>query len=251
MSRIIHKGLYLNSLILLCIGLFGWSAPLSTLEIEKTIKQGERETASIRETEIVRVIDGDTLEGPKQLKIRLIGVDTPEKNHPSKPIQFLAQEATNFTKKMIEGKKVLLELGDEETDKYGRTLAYVYRIEDGKMLNAELIKEGLAYAYTKFPFRRKSEFLQCEEEAKKTEKGLWKNGGLDEFIWLQAQNRLPFEVWEMTNESWGIRTQGYFKLRIPNHDIENELANVRLWVNELGPADLAEKFIKKGWVKEK
>ena len=123
-----------------------------------------------------RVVDGDTIvveiEG-KLEKIRLIGVDTPETVHPSKPVQYFGKEASNFTKKMVEGKKVRLEYDWQKRDKYGRLLAYVY-LEDGTFLNAEIIKQGYGFAYTKYPFKYLEEFRQYEREARSNSKGLWK-----------------------------------------------------------------------------
>lgn len=120
----------------------------------------------------MKVIDGDTIELSNGEKIRLIGVDTPETKHPTKPVQYFGKEATAFTKKMAEGKQVKLEYDWQRTDKYGRTLAYVYLL-DGTFLNAEIIKQGYGFAYTKFPFKYLEEFRQYEREAREQKRGLW------------------------------------------------------------------------------
>jgi len=125
----------------------------------------------------VRVVDGDTLvvdiDG-KQEKVRLIGVDTPETVHPSKPVEYFGKEASAFTKKLAAGKRVRLEYDQQRRDKYGRLLAYVY-LEDGAFLNAELIKQGYGFAYTRFPFRYMEEFRHYERDARGSHRGLWKN----------------------------------------------------------------------------
>jgi len=125
----------------------------------------------------VRVIDGDTLvvdiDG-KQEKVRLIGVDTPETVHPSKPVEYFGKEASAFTKKLAAGQGVRLEYDQQKRDRYGRLLAYVY-LEDGTFLNAELIKQGYGFAYTRFPFRYMEEFRRYEKEARESRRGLWKN----------------------------------------------------------------------------
>jgi len=122
-----------------------------------------------------RVVDGDTIvvdiEG-KQEKVRLIGVDTPETVHPSKPVEYFGKEASEFTKHMVEGKKVRLEYDWQKRDKYGRLLAYVY-LEDETFLNAEIIKQGYGFAYTKYPFKYLEDFRQYEKEARENRKGLW------------------------------------------------------------------------------
>ena len=122
-----------------------------------------------------RVIDGDTIivniDG-KEERVRLIGVDTPETVHPSKPVEYFGKEASEFTKRMVEGKRVRLEFDWQRRDKYGRLLAYIY-LEDGTFLNAEIIKQGYGFAYTRFPFKYLEEFRQYEREARENGRGLW------------------------------------------------------------------------------
>jgi len=120
----------------------------------------------------IRVVDGDTIVLDGNEKVRLIGVDTPETKDPRKPVQYFGQEAYEFTKGLVEGKRVKLEYDQNRIDKYGRTLAYVY-LEDGTFLNAEIIKQGYGFAYTKYPFKYLEEFRQYEKEARGNERGLW------------------------------------------------------------------------------
>jgi micrococcal nuclease len=121
---------------------------------------------------VARVIDGDTLELASGVKLRLIGVDTPETVHPQKPVEAFGKEASGFTRHMVEGKRVRLEYDWQRTDKYRRTLAYVY-LEDGTFLNAELIRQGYGHAYTRFPFKHLDDFRALEREARQQKRGLW------------------------------------------------------------------------------
>ncbi|MFW5757614.1 MAG: thermonuclease family protein [Bacteroidota bacterium] len=126
---------------------------------------------------VKRVVDGDTFwveDGTeKGMKVRLIGVDTPETVHPQKPVEFYGKEASDFVKKMLEGKKVKLEYDVQEKDRYGRTLAYVY-LEDGTFLNAELVRQGYAQVMTIPPNVKFSElFLDLQKKAREGELGLW------------------------------------------------------------------------------
>ncbi|MFQ5840903.1 MAG: thermonuclease family protein [Thermodesulfobacteriota bacterium] len=123
---------------------------------------------------VTRVIDGDTLLLSNGERVRLIGVDTPELHHPLKPVQYFAKEASEFTRKMVKGKGVRLEYDWQNRDRYGRLLAYVY-LEDGTFLNAEIIKQGYGFAYTKYPFRYTEEFRKYEREARENGRGLWKH----------------------------------------------------------------------------
>jgi len=84
---------------------------------------------------VKRVIDGDTILLTNGERVLLIGVDTPETVHPNKPVEYFGKEASAFTKKMVEGKKVKLEFDWDRRDKYDRLLAYVYLL-DGTFLNA-------------------------------------------------------------------------------------------------------------------
>jgi len=123
-----------------------------------------------------RVIDGDTIVveiGGQEEKVRLIGVDTPETVHPRKPVEYFGKEASDFTRKMVEGKAVKLEYDWQTRDKYGRLLAYVYIIGDGTFLNAEIIKQGYGFAYTRYPFKYLEDFRQYEREARENNRGLW------------------------------------------------------------------------------
>ena len=60
----------------------------------------------------------------------------------------------------------------ERTDRYGRTLAYVYLL-DGTLANAEIIRQGFGHAYTRFPFRYLDRFRALEREARNAARGLW------------------------------------------------------------------------------
>ena len=121
---------------------------------------------------VKRVIDGDTLELITGEQVRLIGVDTPETKHPRKPVEYFGKEATAFTLRTVAGKRVRLEYDQQRHDKYGRTLAYVY-LEDGTFVNAEIIREGYGFAYTRFPFKYLEEFRRLEREAREAKRGLW------------------------------------------------------------------------------
>jgi len=122
---------------------------------------------------VERVIDGDTIKLSNGERVRLIGVDTPETVHPRKPVEYFGKEASAFTKRLCEGKFVRLEYDQNKRDRYRRLLAYVY-LEDGTFVNAEIIKQGYGYAYTKYLFKYMEEFKGYEKEARRSEYGLWK-----------------------------------------------------------------------------
>ncbi len=87
------------------------------------------------------------------------------------------REATAFTRKMVQGKRVRLEFDQANAhighkDRYKRILAYVF-LEDGTFLNAEIVKRGYGHAYTRFPFKYLDEFRRYEREAREQRRGLW------------------------------------------------------------------------------
>jgi len=130
---------------------------------------------------VERVVDGDTIIVEGVGRVRLIGVDTPETVHPNRPVEFFGKEASAFTKRLLEGKRVRLEYDQERQDRYGRTLAYVY-LDDGTFVNAEIIRRGYGHAYPRFPFRHMEAFRQFEREARDNRRGLWGDvvGGRDD-----------------------------------------------------------------------
>jgi len=122
---------------------------------------------------VVRVVDGDTLLLDRNERVRLIGVDTRETVDPRRPVERFRKEASAFTKRIVEGKKVRLEYDQDRVDRFGRTLASVY-LEDGTFLNAEIVRQGYGHAYTQFPFKYMEEFRGYEHEAREAQRGLWK-----------------------------------------------------------------------------
>ncbi len=95
---------------------------------------------------IVDVSDGDTITvslGGREEKVRLIGVDTPETVHPTKPVGCYGPEASAFIKAQLpKGTRVKLVRDLEARDYYDRLLAYVYRSSDNAFMNLELVRLG-------------------------------------------------------------------------------------------------------------
>lgn len=136
---------------------------------------------------VKKVIDGDTLILENGQRVRLIGIDTPEVHFSQKlrrdsrrsqtdmaTIQKMGRLAWEFTRRLLEGKRVRLEFDVQRYDKYGRLLAYVY-LKDGTFVNAEIIKEGYANLMTIPPNLRYVDlFREMYQKARESRKGLWK-----------------------------------------------------------------------------
>ena len=117
---------------------------------------------NFRVTEIVKVLDGDTIDVLidlgfdlfKKERVRIAGVDTPEKRTRDLEEKALGIDATNWLKKKLED--TIAGDGDEltirtelvgGTGKYGRLLGWLYINEDVISLNEQMITEGYAWAY--------------------------------------------------------------------------------------------------------
>ena len=120
-----------------------------------------------KEAKVKRVIDGDTLELNNGQIVRLVGVNAPNNNEKYEEL------ATEFTKKLVEGKTVTLEYDSYKSDRFGRMLAYV--IIGNKNLAVELVKQGLArvtiYEKRK-PLIYQEQLLQAQNQAKRNKLGL-------------------------------------------------------------------------------
>ncbi len=106
--------------------------------------------------QVIRAVDGDTVIvkiGEKQERIRLLGVDTPESVHPTKPVEPGALDASAFTKQ-LEGQTVLITYDKNKTDYFGRILAYIWIGEPPGLIcwNLYLIQTGHGQLYTKYKF---------------------------------------------------------------------------------------------------
>lgn len=125
---------------------------------------------------VVRVIDGDTLEAKvagRSTTIRLLNVDTPETKDPDQPPECLGQEATEFLSSQLPtGTKIDLKYDQERTDRYGRTLAAVYK--SGTLVNAEIARAGLGAAVLFEPNRKYyGEVAAAQRDAQDATVGLY------------------------------------------------------------------------------
>lgn len=128
------------------------------------------------EGKVLRVVDGDTLKiqiADKDYKVRLLGVDTPESVSPKKEKNTKEGKiASEYTKKNLEGKDIILEFDVSPYDRYGRLLAYVY--VDGICYNEKLLEEGYAKVMMISPNVKNSKYYrQIEKQAKENNAGFW------------------------------------------------------------------------------
>ncbi|MGD8189943.1 thermonuclease family protein [Brevibacillus ginsengisoli] len=127
--------------------------------------------------QVVEVIDGDTIKARfdnKTATIRFLLVDTPETHHPRLGKQPFGEEASQFTKKLLDGQEIELEKDvSPGPDKYGRYLYYIY--VNGKSVQEMLLEQGLArVAYIYAPnVKYVDKYRAIQSEAQKKGLGIW------------------------------------------------------------------------------
>lgn len=115
------------------------------------------------EGKVIRVSDGDTIvvltQDKEQIKVRLNGIDAPEKKQP------FGKQSTKFLANLVAGKTV--EIKKEGNDRYGRTIGTV--LLDGLDVNKEMVANGYAWAFRKYS----KKYAPDESNAKHKKLGLW------------------------------------------------------------------------------
>ena len=120
-----------------------------------------------RVTTVQRVIDGDTFVTLEGEKVRMIGINAPEK------ADIYGRESKNYLKSLIEDKQVTL-MGDalnNDTDRYGRLLRYV--LLNSVDINKKMISDGYAFAYLTYKFSKSSEYRMAQIESRDNMLGMW------------------------------------------------------------------------------
>lgn len=151
--------------------------PESDQNIVRTLME---RPAQLEPAVVDRVVDGDTvdvwLNDGSLIRLRLIGIDTPETVDPNTPQECFGRQASDRAKELlIEGQTVYLEPDDSQgdTDRYDRYLRYVW-LDDRTMFNYEMVATGYAIEYTyDLPYRYQAEFLEGQRTAAENGVGLW------------------------------------------------------------------------------
>ncbi|MGP4070950.1 thermonuclease family protein [Piscibacillus sp. B03] len=142
-----------------------------------------------------RVVDGDTIHVNEPIlgetTIRFLNMDTPETYHqndydedliledPNHSQKYHGDQATQFLSELLQpGDEVIIKVGEEPLDTYGRVLAEVVRSDDGLNTNLEMVKEGYASTYFIWPVGPEEtyqEYQDAVKSAKEQNKGIWSN----------------------------------------------------------------------------
>lgn len=122
------------------------------------------------------VYDGDTLllvsKSDGRVKVRLYGIDAPETRKPDRPGQPFGSQSRRVLMYKLLGREVRLEV--RERDQYQRAVAVVY--QGGRDINAEMVAEGMAWAYRHYlEGAYASRYIGLEEQARRRRLGLWRD----------------------------------------------------------------------------
>jgi micrococcal nuclease len=127
---------------------------------------------------VVRVIDGDTVDvhlDGQVVRLRLIGIDTPEVVDPRRPVECFGREASAKAHALLDGQTVAVEADPSQgdADRYGRLLRYIW-LPNGHLFNLEMVAQGYAFEYTyDVPYAYQATFRQAERDAREAQRGLW------------------------------------------------------------------------------
>ncbi|HEX2451307.1 MAG TPA: thermonuclease family protein [Gemmatimonadales bacterium] len=122
---------------------------------------------------VARVVDGDTFYCSDGLKVRLIGIDAPERGQGQ-----VALESTAALRRLLPlGARIRLEQDVGPRDRYGRTLAYAWAGDS--LVNETLVRDGWAFLLTVPPNVKYVKRLERAQNAARTARaGLWREPGL-------------------------------------------------------------------------
>jgi micrococcal nuclease len=134
-----------------------------------SLQQGD-----VRVVTVKRVLDGDTIDCADGTRVRLLGIEAPEVAHGDQPGEAGGAESTAWLRDLSEGKSVSLHPGPEPTDRYGRTLSWVYS-NDGELVNLQILEAGQARLLPDYglPADLEPRLRRAEAMARMRELGIW------------------------------------------------------------------------------
>jgi micrococcal nuclease len=140
------------------------------------------------------VADGDTIVLVNGDLIRYIGIDAPEIDHKTNIAEPYGDDARKFNRRLVLNKKLRLEFDQQQKDRFGRQLAYVF-LENGIFVNQALLENGYAFYYFHKTNQKYHDLLiQKQQEAMAAKRGIWKNWNEKEDQYIGNLNSKRFHI---------------------------------------------------------
>lgn len=172
--------------------------------------------------EVKKVIDGDSLQLSDGQKVRLIGVNTPE----IRTAEPLAREAKKYLGTLVVSQKLYLRKGEQQQDRYGRTLGHMY-LADGRNIESEILRQGYGFLVAMPP---NVALVACQkmarDQARNKKAGVWAEPAFravdsrkvtsDDTGFVQVTGRL-LSV-ERRRSTWWLQLDGRVVLRVAKKD---------------------------------
>ncbi len=157
------KRLFIFLIIILSLAILSYFYPYLTGNV--TTNNQPQTTYQKEPAIVLKVIDGDTIE-TNLGTIRLLGINTPEKNKP------YYQEAKDFLSSKIQNRTIEILRDKEDIDRYNRKLRYVFYKDS--LINIEIVSAGFATTFMIDELKYKDKFIMAEKFARENEIGMWK-----------------------------------------------------------------------------
>lgn len=203
---------------------------------EKRPISADRPSASIAPTSgdtyvVSRVYDGDTITLQGGIKVRLLGINTPEVEGISKHDEPGGEAARLWLRKRLEKHSVRIQTDAVTHDKYQRLLAHVFTLE-GEHVNLKLVEEGLATTDI-FPpnLAYVDALVAAENRAQRARKGLWalpeyqpkaltEHGKISDTGWQRLTGTISDITGSKNYQSFQLGPQNNtLELRVPNENL--------------------------------
>ncbi len=158
-------------------------------------RKGNSQNEQSETGKVVGIIDGDTydilMEGNETVRVRMEGIDAPEKGMP------FYKAAKKHLSALCFGKTIRLEVHDEDSN--DRKIAFSY-LEDGRELSHEMLKAGMAWHFIKY--NKDKDLAKLESQARELKEGLW----IDESPMPPWINRALHRKGISTKDSFNIKS---------------------------------------------
>lgn len=163
------------SLLLLVVMILWRGGMFQRWAAELGVIQGQKSFVVVEHT-----VDGDTVDvrgkSGEQITVRMLGIDTPETVRPGVAVECGGPQASDFMKKLLPpGTKVRMvtDPTQDQKDKYGRTLAYLYPMQSQASYGEQTLRAGWAEQLWFTKGQEASEYQKAADLAEQKSRGVW------------------------------------------------------------------------------